>query len=313
MKRFSVSAVAGMLFSATAANHSHAEVPVVVADVAPIHSLVAQVMAGVGQPHLLIPAKVSPHGYSLKVSQARALTDATLVFWVGETLTPWLEKALETLADDAKAVELLNVEDVTLLDGDEEEEDGHEEESHDKHDEDEHHHGDADPHIWLDPANAAVLITAIAEALAEADAENAETYRRNAEAAREGLATLSTEVAAQMAPSSGLQYVVFHDGYRYFEHRFGLGRAIAITGGHAAKPGARRLSEVREIMRETLTRCVFAERQFGSKSVDAIVRGSDARKAELDPMGESLTPGPDLYADLIRAMATSFSECLKPE
>ena len=164
-----------MLFSVTANLPAQAEVPVVVADVAPIHSLVAQVMAGVGEPHLLIPAKVSPHGYSLKVSQARSLSDADLVFWVGETLTPWLEKALETLADDAKAVELLNVEEVSLLGGDEEEEDGHEEESHeeDSHDEDEHHHGDADPHIWLDPANAAVLITAIAEALAEADAENA--------------------------------------------------------------------------------------------------------------------------------------------
>ena len=116
-----------------------------------------------------------------------------------------------------------------------------------------------------------------------------------------------------MESSSGLQYVVFHDGYRYFEHRFGLGRAIAITGGHAAKPGARRLSEVRQIMRDTPTRCVFAERQFGSKSVDAIVRGSEARKAELDPMGESLAPGPDLYAGLIRALANSFSACLKPE
>ena len=311
MKRFSVSAVAGMLFSAAAANQAHAEAPFVVADVAPIHSLVAQVMAGVGEPHLLIPAKVSPHGYSLKVSQARVLNDADLVFWVGETLTPWLEKALETLADDAKAIELLNVEEITLLGADEEEdEDGHEEESHD---EDEHHHGDADPHIWLDPENAAVLITAIAEALAEADAENAEVYRRNAEAARGGLAALSTEVGAQMESSSGLQYVVFHDGYRYFEHRFGLGRAIAITGGHAAKPGARRLSEVRQIMRDTPTRCVFAERQFGSKSVDAIVRGSEARKAELDPMGESLAPGPDLYAGLIRALANSFSACLKPE
>ena len=300
-----------MLFSATA----HAEVPVVVADVAPIHSLVAQVMAGVGEPHLLIPARVSPHGFSLKVSQARVLTDADLVFWVGETLTPWLEKALETLADDAKAVELLNVKEIALLGGDEEEEDGHEEESHeeDSHDEDEHHHGDADPHIWLDPTNAAVLITAIADALSEADSENAEKYRRNAETAHDRLAALSSEVAAQMESSSGLQYVVFHDGYRYFEHRFGLGRAIAITGGHAAKPGARRLSEVRRIMRETPTRCVFAERQFGSKSVDPIIRGSEARKAELDPMGESLTPGPALYGGLIRALATSFSECLKPE
>ncbi len=296
--KFSTNLCAALLFSTA----SYAEAPVVVADLAPIHSLVAQVMVGVGEPKLLIPARVSPHGHSLKVSQARELADADLVFWVGETLTPWLEKALETLAHDANAVELLEVKELTLLDMSESEE----------HDEDAHHHGDADPHIWLDPDNAAILISAIAEALIAADAENADAYQQNAATALERLAVLSTEIAAQMEPSKGREYIVFHDGYRYFENRFGLGRAVAITGSHAVKPGARRLSEIRQVIRDTPTDCVFSERQFGAKSVNAIVRGTTMRPAELDPMGATLTPGPDLYSGLIRALATSFSTCLKP-
>jgi len=294
------------LFSTAA----HAEAPAVVADVAPIHSLVAQVMEGVGEPYLLIPARTSPHGHALKISQARVLSNADLVFWVGETLTPWLEKALDTLADDAEAVELLEVEGLTLLGGTEEEE--HDEDHEEDADDDHHHHGDADPHIWLDPQNAAVLIEAIADALAEADPDNTKAYRENAAKAVARLDVLATEVVSQMVPFAGQQYVVFHDGYRYFEARSGLGRAIAITGSHAAKPGARRLSEIRQVMRETSVRCVFSERQFGAKSVNAIVRGTEARRAELDPMGESLKPGPDLYDGLIRGLAKSFSGCLKP-
>ncbi|MBT5817729.1 MAG: zinc ABC transporter substrate-binding protein, partial [Proteobacteria bacterium] len=38
-----------------------AEVPRVVADIAPVHSLVSMVMKGVGEPKLLVPQNVSPH------------------------------------------------------------------------------------------------------------------------------------------------------------------------------------------------------------------------------------------------------------
>ena len=311
--KFPTILVAALLFSTA----SYAEAPRVVTDIAPIHSLVAQVMEGVGEPKLLIPARVSPHGHALKVSEARMLADAELVFWVGESLTPWLEKALDTLADDANAVELLELDGIELLGGDEDDEEDHGEEQHgeehhedeEHHDEDEHHHGDADPHIWLDPQNAANLVAAIADTLAEADPENKDVYLQNAAKALDGLSELHREVAVQMEPLKGRGYIVFHDGYRYFENRFGLGRAIAISGGHAVKPGARRVSEVRRVLRETSVRCVFAERQFGTKSVDAIVRGTEARKAELDPLGDALTPGADLYAGLIRAMAKSFSAC----
>ena len=56
--------------------------PKVVADIAPVHSLVAQVMEGVASPDLLVEPGASPHGYSLRPSQARALQQSDLVFWV---------------------------------------------------------------------------------------------------------------------------------------------------------------------------------------------------------------------------------------
>ncbi len=58
-----------MLFSGSA----KADAPRVVADIAPIHSLVAMVMDGVGQPQLLVPQNISPHHYSMRPSEAGAL------------------------------------------------------------------------------------------------------------------------------------------------------------------------------------------------------------------------------------------------
>jgi zinc transport system substrate-binding protein len=89
--------------------NSYAKTPSVAVDIAPIHSLVSQVMEGVGRPNLLIPAGASPHQYTLRPSEAKALADAEVVFWVGEGLTPWLEKSLDNLAVSAQKIEVLKV------------------------------------------------------------------------------------------------------------------------------------------------------------------------------------------------------------
>ena len=58
--------------------------PNVVATIKPLHSLVAGVMEGVGTPELLIEGAASPHGFSLRPSDAGKLESADLVFWIGE-------------------------------------------------------------------------------------------------------------------------------------------------------------------------------------------------------------------------------------
>ena len=48
----------------------------VVTSILPLHSLVAGVMEATGEPTLLVGGAASPHAYSLKPSEARALADA---------------------------------------------------------------------------------------------------------------------------------------------------------------------------------------------------------------------------------------------
>ena len=132
-----------------------ADVPRVAVDIAPVHSLVARVMDGLGTPDLIIPSGESPHGFSMRPSSAEALQNANVVFWIGHDLTPQLEDAIETLAENASVTELLEADGVTLLDfresalfeahdhGDHDEhEHGHEEAKAEDHDHDhDHEHG----------------------------------------------------------------------------------------------------------------------------------------------------------------------------
>src|SRR5262245_29815115 len=82
-----------------------AEIAVVVS-IRPVHSLVAGVMQGAGEPGLLVRGTGSEHSYSLRPSQARALDQADVVFWVGETLETFLLKPLQALSSNAEVIEL---------------------------------------------------------------------------------------------------------------------------------------------------------------------------------------------------------------
>ena len=68
-----LAALAGLAGPASLAGPALADPPRVVATIAPVHSLVAQVMQGVGEPVLLLPPEVSEHDYALRPSDARAI------------------------------------------------------------------------------------------------------------------------------------------------------------------------------------------------------------------------------------------------
>ena len=131
---------------------SLAEAPRVITDIAPVHSLVAQVMKGVGTPELLTDQGTSPHHMQLRPSQARSLDQADLLVWVGPELTPWLDRALEGLTP-AHSVPLLDLP-ATLNRAFGAQEEDHEEDhedhagddhgAHDDHAGDDHDHGEED-------------------------------------------------------------------------------------------------------------------------------------------------------------------------
>jgi zinc transport system substrate-binding protein len=287
-----------------------AEPPKVLVTIKPLHSLVAGVMAGVGTPRLLIQGAGSPHSYQMRPSDARALAAADLVFWAGEGLEAFLGRPLAALAVGARVVELAEVPGLNLLrprEGGVWEADGHEGE--------EPAHGHAredgrDMHFWLDPGNATAMADAIAVALAETDAGNAARYRTNAEALKGRLATLDGELKASLAPIGDRPYIVFHDAYQYFERRYRLSPAGAITVSPEVAPGVARIAEIRQKIKRSGAACVFAEPQFEPKLARLAVEGTGARVAELDPLGAQLTEGPELYFKLLRGLAGSLRRCL---
>lgn len=154
------------------------------------------------------------------------------------------------------------------------------------------------------------MVHEIEETLAKADPDNAGRYRANAEALEKRLDALTTEVSATMEPVRGKTFVVFHDAYPYFENRFGVSAAGSITVSPEVAPGAARVAEIREKVRDIGVTCVFSEPQFEPKLVSVITEGTAAKSGVLDPLGATIDNGPELYFELIRTMANDMRECL---
>ena len=187
--------------------------------------------------------------------------------------------------------------------------DDHDHEDH-AHDEHHHHHDGNDPHAWLDPENGRVWLDAIAAELSELDPENAETYRANAEAGKADIEALIGEISAQLEPMQGTNFIVFHDAYQYFETRFDVPASGSITLGDASDPSPARIEEIQEKVSELGVSCAFTEPQFNPDLVATVFRGTDAKTGVMDPLGADLEPGPNLYPELLRNLASSLTSCL---
>lgn len=287
----------------------------VVASMPPVHSLVAKVMEGAGTPHLLLRNGQSPHDYTLRPSDARALENADLVFLVSHDIENFLAGSLETEQGAGKRfVELGEAEGVTHLPVREAVvwslDDGRAKGAH-RHDEHAHGHEGDDPHVWLSPRNASAFVAAIAAVLTEHDPDNGALYRANAVAARQGLEALSKTIAARLDPVKDRPFLVFHDAYQYFEVDFSLTAAGAISLGTGAPPGARRLSALRERVSSSGIRCIFREVQFSPRLAEIVAEGTGARLGMLDPVGSSLEFGPGNYDALMLGLAEGFRSCLE--
>ncbi len=295
--------------------------PNVVVGIKPLHSLVAGVMQGVGEPRLLITGGASPHEYNLKPSDAKMINAAQLVFWIGPELESFLVKPLNNAKAKVRAVALLDAPGVTALPLREggawephahsrDEKHDHDHDEHDDHDEHEHE-SSRDPHVWLDPANAVLMVRRIVAVLSETDAAHQADYERNGAQLIEKLNQWDRRLDAELAPLKGRPYIVFHDAYQYFERRYSLNAVGSVVINPEQRPGAKRIAEIRARVRDLKVRCVFSEPQFQPTLVETIIAGSDVRRGVLDPEGGAeLAAGPDAYFQLLSNLSHSLRNCL---
>lgn len=221
-----------------------------------------------------------PHDLELGIAQTADLDEADVVVFQHE-FQPAVDEAIDNVADTvvvdaAESVELRSIE---------EQHEGHEDEqAEDEHaTEDEHAHGDTDPHFWQDPLLMADLADAVAEGLAEVDADGAATYRANADELRAELEQLDAEFTEGLARCERDTVVVSHEAFGYLE-RYGL-HFEGIAGlSPDAEPTPAGLAELEELIASEGITTVFSERLASPAMAESLASDTGVETAVLDPI-----------------------------
>lgn len=266
----------------------------VVVSIKPLHALMTSLTLGLSTPTLLISPEASPHGYTLKPSEAALLKKAQLVVWVGPSYETFLEKPLHNAHAAQMAVEKISgISLLKLVD------------DHAGHD-----HGGVDPHVWLDPVRMQQVVDATTQALVQADPENQDHYEGRARVVKDRLQRAHEVLVKRMKPLQKKGFLVFHEGYNYFVNRYGLKQDAALTVDPDTQPSLKHLKELQALMEAKKPVCVLGEVQFKTPLPRKLAEDFKLNYGELDPFGVQTPAGEDGYFLALDQMAHTFETCL---
>jgi zinc transport system substrate-binding protein len=268
----------------------------VAATVKPIHSLVAGIMQGAGEPSLIMSTGASPHHYTLRPSERRTLADASLIFWVGPELESFMPRILQSLEATSTTIALIAAEGLVRLPA-----------------RTTRHHATTatrnDPHIWLSAWNAHILVDVIANALIKADAGSAAIYNANRERLHQRITETDNLIKQKLAGKNSA-FLTYHDAYQYFEKAYGLSNAGFVSSGDELSPSAKYVQELRDKIRQQQLHCLFYEAPNRPPLVDTLTSGLEVDVRELDATGLRMQAGENAWFDIMLTLALAYESCL---
>lgn len=231
----------------------------------------------------LLPAGASPHTFEPTTEQAKSISRAQLLCYIGGGLDDW---AAEAATAGSGSLAVLNLVEAALQRGWKPQP----EES-----------GKLNPHLWLDPLIVRdYLCPAIAGAMSEADPRNAAYYRSNLAAYQEELTALDGEIRSSLEGLPEKSFISVHAAWHYFAARYGLNQAAAVAEFPGQEPSAAWIARLVDLCRSHGVRVVAAEPQLSAAAAEMIAREIEGRVVLLDPLGSEGLPERDSYLDLMR-------------
>ncbi len=277
----------------------YAAATTVLSSIQPLQLIAQSVLGEHGEAQVLLPAGASPHQYTLRPSDMRAVQAADLLFWVGPELESFLPKVLERRSKPSTA--LLHVQGMRLKHFAE----AKAEEDHHEHD---HSHDSLDPHFWLDPHNAQQIAAVMAEQLSNLDPANAAAYQANAARFSQALKAADAQLRERLAKLKNKPYLVFHQGYDYFEAHMGLKAQGVFVFTPEVQPGARHLHELRQRLKAVGAACIFSEPPQVPRTLHSLGEDLPVRFGQLDPLGQDSANFVALYQNLGSELASCLEQ-----
>ncbi len=286
--------------------------PTVVATTTQLADFARNVVGENGRVVQILDANADAHDFEPTSDHLKAVTDADVIVANGLHLDDWINELRKSSGTDAPLV--IASTGITPLEADEDE---HAHEDVHAADEAGHDHGAEDPHVWMDPANAKIMVTNIEKGVAAAAPDNAATYAANAEAYRTKLTELETTLDTMIAqvPLAQRRIVTDHDAFGYLTARYKIQTVGTILPSlsTSAEPNAKELAQLATEVKKANVRVIFPEAAISPKLSEALAKETGATIGTV-LYADSLGPegsGADTYIDMMTSNMTALVEGMK--
>jgi zinc transport system substrate-binding protein len=195
---------------------------------------------------MLLPPGMEPHSFEPKPKDIIRISKAGLFIYTNRYMEPWAETILK--GTDHQKLRVVDASQGIRF-----------AKSSAEDDHDDHANG-MDPHIWLDFANAGMIVNNILAGFVAADPAHADSYRGNAARLNADLAELDMRYRKELA-TCGTR-IFLHGGhytFGYLARRYGLEyRSLSGISSESEPSAAKMAAMVRQI-RSSGVRYLFAE------------------------------------------------------
>lgn len=301
----------------------------IVTSIKPVELIVSAIATEDMQTTSLVPPGSSPHNYTMKPSQRRALENADVIFWVGPDMETFLNRLLAGPEFNNRTVALMDAEHESVEQphddpahnehaddhhGHAHEEEAKEEEHHNEEHGHGHDHGEGeDPHIWLDPELAIEMAETIRETLSALDGIDAAALNENFEQFKVSVRETDANIRDRLAPAHEISLFAYHDAFTRFAEHYDLKLEGVLTLNPELSPGARHIAEVQEKLRNATHPCLLTEPQFNRQWWRSITENLDVTFSTWDPLATDIEVTPEGYNNFQQSIVEAVLKCLPEE
>ncbi|MBM7277848.1 zinc ABC transporter substrate-binding protein [Gordonia rubripertincta] len=251
-----------------------------------------------------------PHEFEPSAADTATIADADILVMNGGHYDAYMEQA-------AKSSGATVVDAYALTRSDDHDAHDHDADDHSADDHAEHDHGDENEHVFYDLPVVAEVADKVADALAEQDPANAETYRANAKTFTTGIDELRGEVAAIRKAHDGTKVAQTEPLAGYLLTEAGLIDAAPAGFTQAVEEGQSPSAADRAAMQDLLASRGAAVLIYNVQAVDPVTQAMlDVAKSAKVPVVEFTETLPDGVTDYLvwqRAQVDALAAALDAE
>jgi zinc/manganese transport system substrate-binding protein len=171
-------------------------------------------------------------------------------------------------------------------------------------------HSMGNPHFLLDPVNVRLVVTQIAQHMAQVDPASAALFRDNL---KSFLATLEVKAAAwqkELEPFRGAKIVTYHKDFVYLAERYKLEVAETLEPKPGIEPSPIHLAAVIGTMRAQKVRVILVQPFQNRKTAETVARQTDAVVLDM-PQQPGVKPNTATYFDLMDSLVHTLATALQ--